>query len=233
MLIDWSIVGFTTVDLPDPQLLWDDWAVCAAVDSAARDGSSVEVKELRARYRFAHYDDGGGNWAELVLLPENRAVLCGRDLEFSRTYFRESMDGVEEIDVLAGVPDWWRSVIDDLDNDPASWAPVISFTYGFDGSHWRRVDYDVDDGFAGAMPDVGDFVREILMDAAQSVLDEDDEGLEPDRAALEDFEPDDAALEALWTAGRHLTAGHLRAAFGPVAAHCDVDRGVRAAAEFR
>ncbi|MEU4843333.1 hypothetical protein [Nocardia testacea] len=193
----------------------------------------MRVQESRAGHRFAHYDDGGGNWAELVLLPGNRAVLCGRDHEFARTYFREGMEGVEEVDVLAGVPGWWRSVIDDLDSDPASSAPVISFTYGFDGSQWQRVDYDVDDGFSGAMPNAGHLVQETLMDAARSALDEDYEELEPDRTALEDFEPDEAALDALWAAGRHLTAEHLRAVFGPVAAHCDIDDGVRTAAEFR
>lgn len=228
MFIDWSTVGFTTVNLTKPEHLWDEWAVCAAVEYAACDSSSVGVEELRSRHRFAHYDDGGGNWAELVLLPDKRAVLCGRDLEFSQTCFREDFEGVEEIDVLAGVPEWWRSAIDELGNDPASWAPTISFAYGFDGNHWLRVYYDVDDGFAGATPDVGGLVMEALMGAAQSALDED-----ADQAALEDFTPDEAALEALWAAGRHLTAEHLRAAFGPVAAYCDIDLGMRAVAEFR
>ncbi|MFC9898018.1 hypothetical protein ACFVMC_30380 [Nocardia sp. NPDC127579] len=226
-------MGFTIVDLPEPQLLWDEWAVCAAVDNATCSGGAVRVQESRAGHRFAHYDDGGGNWAELVLLPDDRAVLCGRDPEFSRTYFREDTAGVEETDVLAGVPEWWRSVIADLDSDPASWAPVISFAYGFDGNRWQRVDYDVDDGFEGAMPDAAHRVRENLMDAAQSALDLDRGELEPDRAALEDFEPDEAALDALWAAGRHLSAEHLRAVFGPIAAFCDIDEGVRTAAEFR
>ncbi|MBF6176648.1 hypothetical protein [Nocardia blacklockiae] len=170
-----------------------------------------------------HYDDGGGNWLELMPLPGGRAVLYGRDHEFSRTFFGEGMERFEETDVLAGVPDWWRDAIDALDRNKQSWGPPVAFAYGFDGTLWQRVEYEATDGFDSLRTtpaDGGDFAWELIEEAAaEQDLDHD-----------QDFVIDEAAFDALLTAGRRLTAADLRAALGPVEA--DIDEGVSAARRF-
>ena len=102
-----------------------------------------------ANGRLWHYDDGGGNYAELVLLDGGRAVLYGHDHEYSETYFREAAAYFEEeeTDLLAGAPPWWGEVL------PQAEFQWIGFVYGYEDGAWARAAYEPDDGFASlALP---------------------------------------------------------------------------------
>jgi hypothetical protein len=133
-------VTLVTLDLPRPDEMRGRWAAFAAV-CAAR-GWARSCCAVDGRW---HFDDGGGNFAELVPVGGGRAVLLGNDHEYSDTYFATAAEyfGEEETDLLAGAPDWWappaRAAM-----DRGEW---VGFVYGFDGSTWQRAEYDADDGF--------------------------------------------------------------------------------------
>jgi hypothetical protein len=126
------------IDLPTPNELRNRWAAYAAVMAAL--GFSDLCNATPQRW---HYDDAGGNWAELVLVDDGRALLFGHDGEYSETYFREAAAYFqeEETNLLADAPDWWGSVL------PQGEDLWIGFVYGFDGSTWQRAAYDLEDGF--------------------------------------------------------------------------------------
>ncbi|MFD1812529.1 hypothetical protein [Rhodococcus gannanensis] len=137
--------------LPHPQDMARRWAVVSAVLSARgprwADGAHATSDTW-------HYDDGGGNWADLRLLGDGRAVLVGHDHEYSDTYYGAGAEyfGEEETDLLAGAPDWWVSAISDHLDRVATQGMWIGFVYGFDGAKWSRAEYEPDDGFTALNP---------------------------------------------------------------------------------
>ncbi len=128
-----------TVTLPSLSTLRGPWAALAAVCAARDWGSSAHAKGP-----LWHFDDGGGNWADVHLLPGGRAVLLGNDHEYSETYYGPAAEyfGEPETDLLAGAPDWWREPL------PAYLAgdQWFGFVHGWDGQRWQRAEYDLDDG---------------------------------------------------------------------------------------
>lgn len=106
-----------------------------------------------------HYDDGGGNWADVCMTPAGHAVLVGHDHEYSETYFGQAAEYFEEphTDLLAGTPPWWSAAITSYLDDITGQGVWIGFIYGFDGHSWSRAEYEVDDGFSGlSLPFVSD-----------------------------------------------------------------------------
>jgi hypothetical protein len=133
-------VDLVPLDLPSPSQLRGPWAALAAV-FAARGWAS----DCFSADSVWHYDDGGGNWADLHLLSDGRAVLVGHDHEYSDTYFRASAAYFQEdeTDLLAGAPDWWEPPV--VATEAAgNW---VGFVYGYADGKWQRAAYDVADGF--------------------------------------------------------------------------------------
>lgn len=130
-------MSLVPVDLPSLPDLRRRWAALAAVLSATGFGRGCFAEDSRW-----HYDDGGGNWADLVFLVQG-PVLLGHDHEYSETYFREAAAyfDEEETDLLSGAPDWWEQAL--AGRDPIDW---VGFIYGNDGGQWWRAPYDRDDG---------------------------------------------------------------------------------------
>jgi hypothetical protein len=205
-------MALVTLDLPRPDEMRGRWAAFAAV-CAARGWSD----SCRADGGLWHYDDGGGNFAELVHLDGGRAVLIGNDHEYSDTYFATAAEyfGEEETDLLAGAPDWWappaRAAM-----DRGEW---VGFVYGFDGTTWQRAPYDKQDGFtAVALPAVdADRCAELIVEFTQ-----DAPGL--------DGPPSPAAVAALIAADGDVTPDLLA---GVVGTGWDLPAGAAAARAFR
>src|SRR5690349_14752063 len=133
-------MALVTLDLPRPDEMRGRWAAFAAVCAARGWSDSCFADGPRW-----HFDDGGGNYADLVHVDGAGAVLLGNDHEYSETYFATAAEyfGEEETDLLAGAPDWWgppaRAAM-----DRGEW---VGFVYGFADGTWRRAPYDADDGF--------------------------------------------------------------------------------------
>ncbi|MBO0768013.1 MAG: hypothetical protein J2O48_04925 [Solirubrobacterales bacterium] len=123
-------------DLPDLITMRNRWAVLAAVDAA------LGLSPLTADYSQAQthgwwYHDGGGNWAQVFLFSEGRAVLVGSDHEYSKTF-------LHGIDVLAGLPGRVPPIMQRTDND----TDFVGFAYMYDGTGtWRYRECGVPDGF--------------------------------------------------------------------------------------
>ena len=190
-------MALVDVELDAPNTLRNRWAAHAAVMAAL--GHEALSNATAQRW---HYDDAGGNWADLVLLDGGRAVLFGHDHEYTETYFREAAVYFqeEETDLLAEAPDWWGSVL------PTGEDQWIGFVYGFDGTSWSRADYQLDDGFASvAVPACSDerlheLITEFVNGAARCA------GLE------HTVEP--TAIDALVALGPAITADALATLFG-------------------
>lgn len=206
-------MSLIAVDLPSPVELRARWAAAAAVLAAL--GFADAATASKGRW---HYDDGGGNWCDLVLRADGRAVLFGHDHEYSETYFRSAATYFheEETDLLAGAPGWWA---DQLPSDTEGvW---VGFVYGWDDG-WSRAPYDLPDGFTSiGLRAVSD---ENLLDLVRDFVD----GAGGDQGI--DHSPGPSAVTALGEVGPDLTVDHLRAVFGPVEA--DLDAGVLAARHF-
>ena len=189
-------MALVTLDRPRPDEMRGRWAAFAAV-CAARGWSD----SCRAVGGVWHYDDGGGNFAELVRLDGGRAVLIGNDHEYSETYFATAAEyfGEEETDLLAGAPDWWappaRAAV-----DRGEW---VGFVYGLDGTTRQRAPYEKQDGFtAVALPAVdGGRCAELIEEYTQ-----DAPGL--------DGPPDPAAVAALIAADGDITPDLLARVVG-------------------
>ena len=203
-----ALVG---VDLGTPAELISRWAAHAAV-MAAMDNARLS----NAAGNRLHFDDAGGNWVELVLLGEGRAVLFGHDHEYSDTYYREAAAYFqeEETDLLAEAPDWWGSVLPTGDDQ---W---IGFVYGFDGEAWSRAEYDLSDGFAsvGLPAESDDRLVEIVQAFVAGYAERKDV----------EYEPTEQVILALAASGAQLTLDELAGVFGPVTA--DLTAGQAAAA---
>lgn len=139
-------------DLEHPELLWSRAVTMAVVDTAC--STSTE---------FALDDDGlwchstgAGGWWRLTLLDGGRAVFCGQDPDGSHTHV-----GGEQIDFLAGGPDWlpWGLLRDDAAGN------LFGFVYWWDNGAWHRIPYPDEvreDGLEGAAAWVGPDEEEFL-----------------------------------------------------------------------
>jgi hypothetical protein len=205
-------MALVPVDLPTLDALRGRWAAFAAICAARGWTRSCHADGPRW-----HFDDGGGNWADLVHVGDGRAVLLGHDHEYSDTYCAEAAAyfGEPETDLLAGAPEWWAPPVRAAAT-PESW---VGFAYGFDGAQWWRASYDLDDGFASVGLPALDDAR--YQDLAAAFTDD-----APGRVAV----PDAAAFDALAAAGPDLSPDLLRTVVGPV---WDADAGVAAARSFR
>ncbi len=204
-------MALVPVDLPTPTTMRGRWAAFAAILGARGWGSGAFAEPQRW-----HYDDGGGNWADLHLVGDGRAVLVGNDHEYSDTYFREAAAYFqeEETDLLAGAPDWWEPpALDGMTR--MQW---VGFVYGFDGERWWRAPYDLSDGFTSLHPI---FVDD---DRCRSMIEEFVENEAPHPVRRE-------AVDALIAAGADLDRETLRAVAD--VPEWDLDAGVAAARAFR
>ncbi len=97
-------MALVPVDLPTPDALRGRWAAFAAICAARGWARSCHADGPRW-----HFDDGGGNWADLVHVGDGRAVLLGHDHEYSDTYYAEAAAyfGELETDLRARAPEWW------------------------------------------------------------------------------------------------------------------------------
>ncbi|WP_230687071.1 hypothetical protein [Catellatospora vulcania] len=183
-----------TMDLPTPAQMRGRLAAFAAICGA----QSRERRGCFADGPLWHFDDWGGNWAELHHDGGGRVVMVGNDHEYSETHYGPfaQMFSEPETDLLAGAPQWWapyaRQVI--------AGGERLGFVYGFDGA-WRRADYDLYDGFASVgIPALDDahcveLVSEFAKDARTGA-------------------PDPAAIEALIAADADVTAAQVAAVIG-------------------
>ncbi len=201
------------VELDHPNVLRNRWAADAAVMAAL---GFVNVSHAEGR-RW-HYDDSGGNWADLVMLDDGRAVLFGHDHEYSDTYFREAAAYFQEdeTDLLADAPDWWGTVL------PTGEDQWIGFVYGFDGTSWSRADYAINDGFASVN------VPACSTERLHEMVNEFVEGAAGDAGV--EHATDSAAIDSLIELGPAITVEALTNLFGPVP-H-DAAAGVIAASAF-
>ena len=206
-------MGLVTVELDPPRQMRGRWAAFAAVCAARGSG-----RGCHADGPVWHYDDGGGNWADLHHVGAGRAVLVGHDHEYSDTYFAAAAEYFQEpeTDLLAGAPDWWappaRAAL-----DRGLW---VGFVYGYENGVWRRAEYELYDGFDSVgLPaaDEGrcrDLVREFAKKAP----------------GLAGAAPDPGAVDALIAADGAVTDADVIALIG--APGWDPAAGAAAAREF-
>jgi hypothetical protein len=204
------------VDLPAPDQLRGRWAADAAVNAAVGWADTC-----RADGRVWHFDDGGGNWCDLILLDGGRAVLQGNDHEYSETYFRYAATyfGEEETDLLAEAPEWWGAQL-----PPDVEGEWIGFIYGYENGSWQRAGYDLEDGFSSVgLPAKSD---DDLLRAINDVVPH----FAKEKLGDESYAPPHEDILALAAAGPALTEAQLAAVFGPVPAN--LAAGVAAARAF-
>ncbi|MEV7169864.1 hypothetical protein AB0O18_09230 [Streptomyces sp. NPDC093224] len=132
-------------DLDRPELLWTRAVTMALLDVATS-----------RRSEFALDDDGlwchatgAGGWWRLTVLDAGRAVFCGQDPDGSRTHV-----GGEQVDFLAGGPDWlpWELLKEDASGN------LFGFVYWWEDGAWHRIPYPAeldDDGLDMAAPWAG------------------------------------------------------------------------------
>lgn len=122
-------------EMPDLGVMRDRWAVSAAM-RAALFGEPGE-RGTRAQQHGWYYSDGGGSWAQVILLPQGRAVLVGMDRDKSDTYH-------EGVDLSVGLPDWALPFLPTAEAGERLWW---GFAYVYDGGTWWYHDAGVADGF--------------------------------------------------------------------------------------
>jgi hypothetical protein len=196
-----------SLDLPPVQELRGRWAAYAAVMASIGSAGLCHAKG-----QVWHYDDAGGNWCDLILFADGRAVLQGNDHEYSETYFREAAAYFDEpeTDLLAEAPAWWGEHL-----PPIAEGEWVGFIYGYDGS-WQRAEYELEDGFISVgLPALSD---DSLVEAVTEFVGQDS------------HQPAKEAVIALAVAGPRLGADQLAAVFGPAPA--DLSAGVVAARAF-
>ncbi|MFD4138578.1 proteophosphoglycan 5 [Streptomyces sp. NPDC058572] len=190
-------MGLVTLNLPAPEQLRGRWAACAAICAARGRGGTCW-----ADGPGWHFDDSGGNWAEVHHLGAGRAVLIGHDHEYSETYYGPAADvfGEDGTDVLAAAPDWWRPVVERI----LDAKEYVGFVYGYDMDGWRRADYSAEDGFHSVgLPALSiEKTRESILAWAGSA---------PGRSGAI---PSPDAVEALIAADGDVTEAHVSAVIG-------------------
>lgn len=198
------------VSLPPPAQLRGGWAALAAVYAARGWGDMVYATPDQWLYH-----DGGGNWACLRLIAQDKLVLMGHDHEYSDTYFGEAATYFEETetDLLLGAPDWWGARL-----DPRPFGEWVGFVYGWDGLKWQRASYDVPDGFkqVGLLGACSLTNTELLAEAACPA------------PGLQGAMPSDEVLRALVAADAKVSAELLE----KVVPGWDIAAGVAAAQQF-
>ncbi|WP_030765102.1 hypothetical protein [Streptomyces sp. NRRL F-2664] len=132
-------------DLDHPSQLWARAAIMAMVDTAFARGTEFALDEDGL---WCH-STGAGGWWRLTVFEGGRAVFCGQDPDGSHTHI-----GGEQIDFLAGGPDWlpWDLLRDDADGN------LFGFVYWWEDGAWHRIPYPEElreDGLEGAAPWVG------------------------------------------------------------------------------
>ncbi|MFE7099639.1 hypothetical protein [Streptomyces erythrochromogenes] len=132
-------------DLDHPEQLWVRAAIMAMVDAACSTGTEFALDEDGL---WCH-STGGDGWWRLSVFDKGRAVFCGQDPDGSHTHV-----GGEQIDFLAGGPDWlpWDLLRDDAAGN------MFGFVYWWENGAWHRIPYPQEvreDGLEGAAPWVG------------------------------------------------------------------------------
>lgn len=135
-------------DLPDLDTMRDRWAAVAAFWATVT-GPPGE-RAPRAQSHGWYYDFHSGSWAQLILLPGERAVLIGVDRDYSET-FRE------EVDMQVGLPPWARSV---LPSAPEGYIPLWGLAYVYDDGAWWSRETGLKDGLDRLLPAVS--VEEVV-----------------------------------------------------------------------
>jgi len=206
-------MALVMLDLPKPSEMRGRWAAFAAVCAARGWGRSCH-----ADGPVWHFDDSGGNWADLHHVGAGRAVLIGNDHEYSDTYFAAAAEYFQEpeTDLLADAPDWWappaRAAL-----DRGEW---VGFVYGYEDGAWQRAEYELSDGFTSVgLPAVDDGrCRELIVEFTQ------------DAPGLDGRPADPRAVDALIAADAEVTEAQVTAVIGPTG--WDPAAGAAAAREF-
>lgn len=207
------------IDTP-PDEMRGRWALCSAVTAA-----QGWPDHCCAREGTWHYDDGGGNWADLRSVDAFHAVLLGHDHEYSDTYFRGAAAyfGEPETDLLAGLPDWCGESIADYIADIERSGMWLGFVYAWEDGVWSRAEYLVSDGFDSLnLPVVQEesTVEHLVESLGRIARDEGSgEGL------------DLGAVRAAVGMGADVDASALRAMFG--GRRVDIEAGLAAAWAFQ
>lgn len=133
-------------DLDAPARLWARAVTFALLDGACDDGRPEHVLDEHGVWCHA---TGAGGWWRLTVLGGERAVFVGQDPDGSHTH----ADG-EQIDFLAGGPDWlpWEQLREDAEGN------LFGFVYWWENGAWHRITYPEavsEDGLEGAAPWVG------------------------------------------------------------------------------
>ncbi|WP_405677130.1 hypothetical protein OG859_04910 [Streptomyces sp. NBC_00048] len=133
-------------DLEPPELLWARAVTLAVIDTACSDRSEYAVDDDGV---WCHSTGAGGWWRLTLLDGGARAVFCGQDPDGSHTHV-----GGEQIDFLAGGPDWlpWDLLRDDAAGN------LFGFVYWWQDGAWHRIPYPdevPEDGLDGAAPWAG------------------------------------------------------------------------------
>lgn len=210
-------MGLVALDLPAPEQMRGRWAAFAAICAARGWGDMC-----RADGPVWHFDDGGGNWAELHHLGAGRALLTGYDHEYSETYYGPAAEffGEEETDLLAGAPDWWRPVV----RRSLEEKQFVGFVYGYDAAtgRWLRAEYDAEDGFGSVgLPALSlESTRESIVEFSREA------------PGLGGAEPRPEAVDALIAADADVTAAQVSAVIG-AGGGWDAEAGAAAARKFR
>lgn len=132
-------------DLDHPELLWARAVTMAMVDAACNAGTEFALDDDGL---WCH-STGACGWWRLTMLDGARAVFCGQDPDGSHTHV-----GGEQIDFLAGGPDWlpWDLLRDDAAGN------LFGFVYWWEDGAWHRIPYPEElgeDGLEGAAAWVG------------------------------------------------------------------------------
>ncbi|MFI0716133.1 hypothetical protein ACH4SK_37145 [Streptomyces inhibens] len=128
-------------DLDHPERLWARAATLAVVAAAVDDWDEYSW----GGHGLQCWNAGGSYWWRLQLIEGGRALLCGQDSDGSYTH-----DGGEQIDFLAGGPEWlpWERLRDDAEGN------LLGFVYWWQDGAWARAPYPEkmqDDGLEMAM----------------------------------------------------------------------------------
>jgi len=198
------------IDIPSPKEMRAGWAALAAI--LASRGWKTDIYATANEWQ---YHDGGGNWAILRKIDKDKIVLIGYDHEYTETHFRQAAEYFKskETNLLLGAPEWWSK-----DLSTGEFENWVGFIYGWDGSTWKRAEYDKEDGFNS----VG-LIRSCCDDPVNTIKD-----YASDAPGLKGKLPNESAIKKLIAADANLTSELL----SEIVPGWDVDAGVLAAKQF-
>lgn len=197
------------MDLPALDQLRDRWAAVSAVVTALGFPAAASARDGHWRW-----DDGGGNWAEVVVAGPDRAVLFGWD-RTARGRLTRTPDGEPTGELLTDAPDWWAQPL-------RARTEEVAFVLGWDGDAWSRVASDLPDDARAGLPVDAEELYGVVDSYVEGVADE---------QGLGDWRTPWPAVAALGAAGAELTVQQLADVLGPLVA--DLPAGVVAAQRFR